>query len=93
MCFNNHRKEVVMMKCFSIDFGQMLKVTRLDSSNFSPLQEHVTRQTNEYILYIVTDGCLHLLVDGEELILNCGKTFICVVDNSVAQKIDFEYQW
>ncbi len=31
--------------------------------------------------------------NGEELILNCGKTFICVVDNSVAQKIDFEYQW
>ncbi len=31
--------------------------------------------------------------NGDELILNCGKTFICVVDNSVAKKIDFEYKW
>jgi hypothetical protein len=31
--------------------------------------------------------------NGDELILNCGKTFICVVDNSVAKKIDFEYSW
>ena len=31
--------------------------------------------------------------NGDELILNCGKTFICVVDNSVAGKIDFEYEW
>ena len=54
-----------MMKCFSIDFGQMLKVTRLDSSKFSPPREHVTRQTNEYILYIVTEGRLHLWVDGD----------------------------
>ena len=31
--------------------------------------------------------------NGDELILNSGKTFICVVDNSVAKKIDFEYNW
>lgn len=31
--------------------------------------------------------------NGDELILNAGKTFICVVDNSVAKKIDFEYSW
>ena len=31
--------------------------------------------------------------NGDELILNCGKTFICVVDNTVAGKIDFEYSW
>ncbi len=31
--------------------------------------------------------------NGDELILNSGKTFICVVDNSVAAKIDFEYEW
>ena len=31
--------------------------------------------------------------NGDELILNCGKTFICVVDDSVASKIDFEYSW
>lgn len=31
--------------------------------------------------------------NGDELILNSGKTFICVVDNSVAKKIDFEYEW
>lgn len=31
--------------------------------------------------------------NGNELILNSGKTFICVVDDSVAGKIDFEYEW
>ena len=31
--------------------------------------------------------------NGDELILNSGKTFICVVDDSVASKIDFEYKW
>ncbi len=37
---------------------------------------------------------LHLeYKNGDELILNCGKTFICVVDDSVASKIDFEYKW
>ena len=38
--------------------------------------------------------CLHLEYrNGDELILNSGKTFICVVDNSVAKKIEFDYQW
>ncbi len=37
---------------------------------------------------------LHLeYKNGDELVLNCGKTFICVVDDSVASKIDFEYEW
>ena len=31
--------------------------------------------------------------NGDELVLNSGKTFICVVDDSVASKIDFEYEW
>lgn len=31
--------------------------------------------------------------NGDELIINSGKTFICVVDNSVARNIDFEYSW
>ena len=31
--------------------------------------------------------------NGDELILNSGKTFICVVDDSVAGKINFEYEW
>lgn len=31
--------------------------------------------------------------NGDELVINSGKTFICVVDTSVAKKIDFEYKW
>lgn len=31
--------------------------------------------------------------DGEDLILNSGKTYICVVDKSVAKGIVFDYQW
>ncbi len=30
---------------------------------------------------------------GEELILNSGKTFICVVDDSVMQSLEFNYEW
>ncbi len=31
--------------------------------------------------------------NGDELILNSGKTFICVADDSVAGAIDFQYEW
>ena len=31
--------------------------------------------------------------NGDELILNCGKTFICVVDKSVSMTLEFEYKW
>ncbi|MCR4905732.1 MAG: DUF3048 domain-containing protein [Clostridiales bacterium] len=31
--------------------------------------------------------------DGTEVILNCGKSFFCVVDSSVAKTIAFNYQW
>ena len=31
--------------------------------------------------------------DGTEVILNCGKTFFCVVDSSAAKTISFNYQW
>lgn len=31
--------------------------------------------------------------DGTDLLLNCGKTFICVVDDSVEEKMDFTYDW
>ena len=31
--------------------------------------------------------------NGDELILNCGKTFICVVDKSVSKTLEFEYKW
>lgn len=31
--------------------------------------------------------------DNEPLLLNCGKTFICVVDKSVSAGIQFDYQW
>lgn len=31
--------------------------------------------------------------NGEEVILNCGKTFICVVDKGFANDIVFDYQW
>ncbi|MBE6598642.1 MAG: DUF3048 domain-containing protein [Ruminococcaceae bacterium] len=31
--------------------------------------------------------------DGEELLLNCGKTFVCVVDTSVADTLVFDYSW
>ena len=38
--------------------------------------------------------CLELTYkNGKELRLNCGKTFICVVDRDVAPLIDFEYRW
>lgn len=33
------------------------------------------------------------LRSGEDLILNSGKTFICVADNSVSKAILFDYKW
>ncbi len=31
--------------------------------------------------------------DDREVVLNCGKTFICVVDNTVASTLQFNYTW
>ncbi len=31
--------------------------------------------------------------DEKEVILNCGKTFVCVVDTSVAESLVFDYEW
>lgn len=40
-----------------------------------------------------TDKMKYAYKDGSELILNAGKTFICVVDNAAAKTIAFDYQW
>jgi AraC-like DNA-binding protein len=64
------------MKCFSIDLGQLLKVTRLDCSNFTEQNKHITRYTTEYVLYIVTKGKLCIFVDGEELTLSEGDIYL-----------------
>ena len=64
------------MKCYEIDLGNMLKVTMLDRQEFYPPQQHVTRYTSEYIVYIVEKGTLAIISDSQEMELVAGD--VCV---------------
>lgn len=64
------------MKCFEIDFNELLKVTLLNKENLVPPSEHITRYTTEYILYMVTKGELLLRLNGEDIRLEPGDIFV-----------------
>ena len=40
-----------------------------------------------------TDSMHYSYADGTPLILNAGKTFVCVVEKSVANSVEFNHQW
>jgi YesN/AraC family two-component response regulator len=72
------------LDCFDIDLGKLLRVTRLSSSHFVPPQTHCTRYTNEYILYVVASGELHLQVGEDEMHLAKGD--VVLFEQGVFQK-------
>ncbi len=39
------------------------------------------------------DVLRYTLPDGTPLTLNAGKTFVCILDKSVREKVDFNYKW
>ena len=72
------------MKCYEIDLSNLLKITMLDKSEFKPPQKHITRYTQEYILYVVEKGRLHIEHNGETMVLVEGD--VCLFNKGEFQK-------
>ena len=64
------------MKCFRIDFNELLKITLLNKENLIPPREHITRYTSEYILYMVTKGVINLKLNSDKIRLAPGDIFL-----------------
>ncbi len=66
------------MKCFKINLNEILKILLLGKETLIPPKTHLTRRLNEYVLYVVTGGSLHLRVNDGEISLFPGD--ICLFD-------------
>ncbi len=64
------------MKYYEVDLSQILKVTLLGRTHQTQQTHHVTRRTDEYIVYAVANGKLCLLENGQPLELNSGDIYI-----------------
>ena len=63
------------MKLFDINLNRVLKIRTFGKETLIPPRLHVSRTVTEYIIYVITDGELHLVQNGEELILMPGDVF------------------
>lgn len=72
------------MKCYEIDLSNLLKITRLDKSEFKPPQKHITRYTDEYILYVIEKGTLCIEHNGEKMELLEGD--VCLFNKGEFQR-------
>ena len=59
----------MIMKLFDINLNRVLKIRTFGKETLIPPRLHVSRTVTEYIIYVITDGELHLVQNGEELIL------------------------
>ena len=66
----------MLMKCYEVDLSQMLKVTLLGRTRQTVANRHVTRRTEEYILYAVASGMLCLEQNGQPLTLHPGDVYL-----------------
>ena len=57
------------MKLFDINLNRVLKIRTFGKETLIPPRLHVSRTVTEYIIYVITAGELHLVQNGEELIL------------------------
>ena len=64
------------MKCFQIDLNELLRVVLLGRETLIPPNSHHTRKLDEYVLYVVTNGCLHLRVNEKNVDLVPGDVYL-----------------
>lgn len=64
------------MKCFQMDLNQLPKILLLGKESLIPPKTHLTRRLDEYVLYCVTGGKLHISVNDKELTLVPGDIYI-----------------
>lgn len=63
------------MKCFDINLNTVLKINLFDKETLIPPRLHVSRTVTEYIIYVIVAGELHLVQNGDELVLTAGDVF------------------
>ena len=76
------------MKCFRIDLNELPKISLLGRETLIPPQRHLSRQLEEYALYIVTKGNMKLLVNEQPWTLNAGD--VCMFSKGDWQQSETE---
>ena len=61
------------MKCFNINLNQLANISLLGKEHLTVSKPHLTRKTNCYILYVITEGELSILHNDKPLILKSGE--------------------
>ena len=61
------------MKCFDINLNRLANISLLGKEHLNALKPHLTRKTNCFILYVITDGTLSILHNDKPLTLECGE--------------------
>lgn len=61
------------MKCFNLNLNRLANILLLGKEHLSPQKAHLTRKTDSYVLYVITDGELSLLHNNEPLVLKSGE--------------------
>lgn len=72
------------MRCFKLDFNDMIKISLLGKEHLIPPRQHFERRIDTYIMYFITEGELYLENGGEALKLVAGD--ICLFAKGDYQK-------
>ena len=60
------------MRCFEFDLNHLLQIEAFNKEHLIPPRKHVSRKLQTYILYYITKGGMHMLLDGQEIFLTEG---------------------
>lgn len=64
------------MKCFDINLNRLANISLLGKEHLTALKPHLTRKTNCFILYVITEGELSILHNDKPLTLKSGDACI-----------------
>lgn len=81
------------MKCFEIDLNSAFKILLSSKEHLIPPRVHLTRRTNTYILYFVTQGTLEIKLNSKDFSLKKGDIYIFEsgVTQAPSTPVDCEY--
>ena len=64
------------MNCFYIDLNNTFRISLSDKEHLTPPRAHISRKTNTFILYFITEGYLSLELNGIPTKLEKGDIFL-----------------
>lgn len=81
------------LRCFHINLNSTLNVSLSSKEHLIPPRVHLSRRTTTYIMYFVTAGKLHLLLNGEKNEFSKGDICVFAKDDiqSPVECTDCEY--